>query len=181
MQGWEVYFSATFSWTSPLSDRKVPNIAALVYRHDNFSRNDLIALKVDAVWHGCADVFLLNFCVASFWTGFKNLQRQNANSAQAVSCNRSVVNFPGKDFFLNPFSFDLCDTYFTCCARNHKLVLSQAESIFNQNIEDLKVRIKCIHLRFRIQNLRIRDQTGQTPNLKMFQTRYKSGKITSSA
>ena len=44
----------------------------------------------------------------------------------------------------------------------------------NQNIEDLKVRI-------RIQKLRIRDQTGQTPNLKMFQTRYKSGKITSSA
>ena len=37
-----------FSWTSPLSDRKVSNIAALVYRHDNFSRNDF-ALKVDAV------------------------------------------------------------------------------------------------------------------------------------
>ena len=63
------------------------------------------------VWHGCADVFLLNFCVASFWTGFKNLQRQNTNSAHAVLCNK-CRQFSGQGLFFNPFSFDLCDTYF---------------------------------------------------------------------
>ena len=167
------------SWTSPLSERKVSNIAALVYRHDNFSRNDF-ALKVDALWHGCPDVFLLNFCVASFWTGFTNLQRQNTNSAPAVSCNRSVVNFPGKDFFWTLFP-SICVTRISCVALQ----------ITNSSYRRRKVSYKTKHWGFkssdkmhslRIQNLRIRDQTSQTPNpIKMFQTRYKSGKITSRA
>ena len=158
------------SWTSPLSDRKVFNIADLVYRHDNFSRNDF-ALQVDALWQGCADVF---------WAGFKNLQRQNTNFAQAVSCNRSVVNFPSKDFFWTLFP-SICVT----------LISRDVLQITNSFYRRRKVSYKSKHWGFNssdkmhslwIQNLRIRDQTSQTPNpIKMLQTRYKSGKITSSA
>ena len=95
------------------------------------------------MWHGCADVFLLNFCVASFLTGFKNLQRQNTNSAQAASCDRSVVNFPGTLF---PS---------ICVTRISRVALQ----ITNSSYRRRKVSYKSKHWAFKSSN-----KDSKTPN-----------------
>ena len=70
---------------------------ALVYRHDNFSRNDF-ALKVDALCDMDARTFFCSIFALQVFEQASKTCNAKTRIPLMLFCVTSVVNFPGKDF-----------------------------------------------------------------------------------
>ena len=70
---------------------------ALVYRHDNFSRNDF-ALKVDALCDMDARTFFCSIFGLQVFEQASKTCNAKTRIPLMLFCVTSVVNFPGKDF-----------------------------------------------------------------------------------
>ena len=75
---------------------------ALVYRHDNFSRNDF-ALKVDALCDMDARTFFCSIFALQVFEQASKTCNAKTRIPLMLFCVTSVVNFPGKDFSLTLF------------------------------------------------------------------------------